>query len=244
MIDSGSADDPLCDTERVASELRIAATTARRWMRDGTLRCVIVRDVNRPPSRRARLSDVWSLRDRMADRVRLPDLAEQLGARYHELYRMSRRLGMILERHPTSRQFEVPREAAERLRGEHARVRALHERSMKVAAAARRMGLAVSTVTLLAKRGELDTDPESDSSAARFVTRASVERYRIAQVGPSSARTLEQASIPLAEVTRFTGRGRTELLDLVRAGTLEEVPGRGPCQLTSGSVRAWMDTTA
>lgn len=131
MVDPGSSDEPLCDTQRVASELRIAPTTARRWMRDGTLNCVVVRDANVPPSRRARLSDAWSLRDRLADRMLLPDLAEQLGVRYHELYRMSRRLGMTLERHPTSRQFEVPREAAERLRSEHARVRALHERSMK-----------------------------------------------------------------------------------------------------------------
>lgn len=82
MIDPGDSDDPLCDTQRVASELGIASTTARRWMGDGTLNCVIVRDAKPPPSRWARLSDVWSLRDRLADRVLLPDLAEQLGVRY------------------------------------------------------------------------------------------------------------------------------------------------------------------
>lgn len=244
MIDPGSADDPLCDTQRVASELRIAPTTARRWMRDGTLNCVIIREANHPPSRRARLSDVWSLRDRLADRILLPDLATQLGVRYHELYRMSRRLGMTFERHPTSRQFEVPHQDEERLRGEHARVHALHERSMKVAAAARQLGLAVSTVTLMATRGELDTDPETDSSNARFVTRASVEKHRNAQVAKSPARTHEQEAVPLADVIRFTGRGRTELLDLVRAGILEEIPSRGPCQLTAASLRAWMTTSA
>ena len=42
-VDPHSCDDPLCDTKRVASELRVAPTTARRWMRDGTLMCVIVR---------------------------------------------------------------------------------------------------------------------------------------------------------------------------------------------------------
>lgn len=245
MIDPGSSDDPLCDTRRVASELRIAPTTARRWMRDGTLNCVIVREANQPPSRRARLSDVWSLRDRLADRMLLPDLAAELGVSYHELYRVSRRLGMAFERHPTSRQFEVPHEAAKRLRDDHERVRTLHERSMKVAAAARRLGRAVSTVTLMAKRGELDIDPESDSSDARFVTRASVEKYRVAQVGHSPARALEQAAVPLADVVRFTGRGRTELLDLVRAGILEQAPGgRGPCELTAASLRTWMTTSA
>ncbi len=98
-------------------------------MRDGTLRCVIVADGDGIERRWARLSEVWSLRDRLCDRVLLPDLAEELGVRYHDLYRTSRRLGVELERHPTSRQFEVSNEAAQLLRDEHGRVRALHKRS-------------------------------------------------------------------------------------------------------------------
>lgn len=47
---------------------------------------------------------------------------------------------------------------------------------MKLATAAGRLGRAVSTVGLMAKRGELDVDPETDASGARFVTRASVEQ--------------------------------------------------------------------
>ena len=42
--DPDGSEDPLCDAQRVSSELRIAETTARRWVRDGTLRCVIVQD--------------------------------------------------------------------------------------------------------------------------------------------------------------------------------------------------------
>ena len=132
-IDPDSGDDPLCDVRRVASELGMAETTARRWMRDGTLRCVIVRDGDGVQRRWARLSEVWSVRDRLGERVLLPDLADELGVRYHELYRLSRLLGLELERHPTSRQFEVPPEAAKRLRAEHLRVCALHERSLKLA---------------------------------------------------------------------------------------------------------------
>ncbi len=50
--------------------------------------------------------------------------------------------------------------------------------------------------------------------------------------------------MPLADVIRFTGRSQIELLDLVRAGVLEEVPGRGTCQLTASSLRAWMTVSA
>ena len=97
-------------------------------MRDGTLRCVIVQDDDGIRRGWTRLSGVWSLRDRLSDRILLPDLAEELGVRYHDIYRTSRRLGLELERHPTSRQFDIPLEAASLLRVEHARVRTLHER--------------------------------------------------------------------------------------------------------------------
>jgi hypothetical protein len=115
---------------------------------------------------------------------------------------------------------------------------------VKLAAAARRLELAVSTVGLMAKRGELDVDPETDSSNARFVTRVSVEGYRVARSGDSPGRRIRQATVPLADVVRFTGHSRIELLDLVRAGVLEEVPGRGTCELTASSLRAWMTTSA
>lgn len=243
-VDPDSSDDPLCDTARVASELRIADTTARRWMRDGTLHCVIVHDGDGVARRRARLSDVWSLHDQLADRILLPDLVGELGVRYHELYQTARRLGLELDQHPTNRQFEVPPGAAERLRREHARVRALHERSLKLAAAARQLDLAVSTVGLMVKRGELDLDPETDSSGALFVTRASVDRSRIARVGTSRNGQHERATVPLADVVRFTGRSRTELLDLVRAGVLDQVPALGACQLSAASLQTWMTATA
>jgi hypothetical protein len=97
----------------------------------------------------------------------------------------------------------------------------------------------------MAKRGELDVDPETDNSNARFVTRASVEECRIARSGDSLGRRLEQATVLLADVVRFTGRSRIELLDdLVRAGVLEEVPRRGTCELTVSSLRAWVTASA
>jgi hypothetical protein len=179
LVDPGTADDPLCDAERASAELEIGAMTARRWMREGTLTCVVVRDGDGVPRRLARLSDIWALRDRLADRILLPELAEELGVRYHELYQSVRRLGLELEQNPTSRQFEVSKEAVGVLRVEHERIRTLHERSVKLAVVARRLKLAVSTVGLLVKRGDLDVDPETDSSGARFISRASVERYLV-----------------------------------------------------------------
>ena len=124
----------------------------------------------------------------LSDRILLPDLAEELGVRYHEHYRTSRQLGLELKRHPTNRQSEVPLEAARHLRVEHARVRALHERSMKLAVAARRLNLAVSTVCMMAKRGETDGDPETTAAGRDPSTPPLLRSVGSCGIGDSPAR--------------------------------------------------------
>ena len=239
----GTDQDPLCDASRVARELGIAPTTARRWMRDGTFSCSTTVENGRL-RRRVRLSEVWSLRDRRAKRILLPELAIELGARYHELYQDARRLGLRLEQHPTSRLFDISPDEAQQLRKEQERVRRLHARAVKVSSAARELNRAVSTVGLMIKRGELALDPETDSSGARFVTRNSVEAVFTAMWGTGSASHVEGVTLPLAAVIRFTGRSRTDLMDLVHAGTLEQVPGRQRCELTVASLKSWLVSTA
>jgi integrase len=241
LVDPGGTDDPLCDAQRVASELGLYITTARRWMNDGIVACTVVPDAKGIPRRFARLSAVWACRDRLADRVLLSDLAEQLGLRYHELYNMVRRLDLTLDLYPGTREYQVTPEAATALRAEHERVRALHRRSMKLAAASRQLKVALSTTAMLAKSDGLDLDPVTDSSGAMFVTRASVERCWISRSAARKRRTTQLApGVPVAEVARFTGHSIAELMDLVRAGVLEQMPGRRACQLTATSLRAWM----
>jgi integrase len=240
LVDPGASDDPLCDADRVAVELGIYVTTARRWMADGTLRSIIAPDAKGVPRRFTRLSQVWGCRDRLANRILLPDLAEQFGVRYHELYHAVRRLGLDLDRHPTTGEYEITPAAADALRAELARVRALHRRSMKLAAAARQLRLALSTVGLLAKSEDLDVDPETDSSGAKFVSRTSVERCWIARNAAKRHTAQPVAAVPIAEVARFTGHSTAELMDLVHIGILEQLPGRRACQLTAVSLRAWM----
>jgi integrase len=242
LVDPGDPGDPLCDAQRVADELGIAVMTARRWMAEGVVASMVLPDPRGVPRRFARLSDVWATRDRLAERMLLPDLAEQLGLRYHELYHMVRRLDLNLELYPGTREYQVTPVAATALRAEHQRIRALHRRSMKLAGAARQMRVAASTAGLLAKRGDLVVDPETDSSGAIFVTRESVERCWVGRATPRQRRAQTQPGVPIAEVTRFTGHSTTEIMDLVRAGALEQVPGRRACQLTPASLRAWMQS--
>ncbi|MHB1929677.1 MAG: hypothetical protein ACYCUG_09710, partial [Acidimicrobiales bacterium] len=131
-------------------------------------------------------------------------------------------------------------EAANALRSDFERVRARHRRSMKLPAAAVQLHLAASTVRLLVQRGDLDVDPETDSSGLRFVTRTSVKQYWIAHHEAKRRAAQPVAAVPLAEVARFTGQTPRALMDLVRAGVLQQVPGRRAAQLTATSLRAWM----
>jgi hypothetical protein len=240
QVEPGDEDDPFCDAIRVADELGIVATTARRWMRDGTLPSVVAPDGDGVPRRFSRLSDVWSCRDQLTSKIRFPDLAEQLGVRYDELYRSMRHLGLAVEQHPTSREFTLTDEEAETLRAEHERVRSLHQRSMKLPAAARQLKLTFTTVRLLALHGDLELDPETDTSGARFVTGASVKACWLARTEAKRCKAQPVAAVPFAEVLRFTGLGRRAVVDLIRAGILEELPGRRTCDITTASLEAWM----
>ena len=210
-------------------------------MADGTLPAIVAPDAAGVPRRYVRLSDVWAHRDQRAGRITLPDVAEQLGLRYHELYHMVRRLDLDVHQDPASREYELTSEQAERLRAEHERIVALHRRSMKLAAAARQLKVALSTISVLSRNGGLEVDPETDSSGARFVTRASVEACWIARHAAKRRPAQPAAAVPIAEVTRFTGHSTAEIMDLVHAGVLEQVPGRRAVQLTATSLRAWMD---
>lgn len=81
-------------------------------MTDGTIPTVTLPDAAGVSRRYARLSDVWSHRDRLAGRVVLPGEAEELGITYHEAYHALRRLGLAAEQHPTSRQYHLNPDAA------------------------------------------------------------------------------------------------------------------------------------
>jgi hypothetical protein len=241
QVEPGDPDDPLWDAKRVAEELDIVPTTARRWMTDGTIPSVVLPDGDGVPRRYSRMSDVWAHRDQRAGVVRLPDLAEQLGVRYDEIYRSARHLGLNIDQHPTSREFSLTDEEADALRDEHARVRALHRRSMKLPAAARQLKLTFSTVRLLAIGGDLELDRETDTSGARFVTRTSVQSCWLARNEAKRRKARPVATVPFAEVVRFTGLGRRAVVDLVRAGVLEELPGRrSMCEITTTSLEAFL----
>ncbi|MGH9081790.1 MAG: hypothetical protein ACRDWN_00455 [Acidimicrobiales bacterium] len=201
-------------------------------------------DIGRPQSAVGRLaeagalSDVWSHRDRLARRILVPDLAQELGIPYNEAYHAMRRLGLAVGQHPTSHQYHLTSDAADALRAEHKRIQALHRRSMKLAAAARQLKVALGTAALLSRTGQLEVDPETDSSGARFVTRTSVGAYWLDHRRASSRGG--PAGVPIREVARFTGLAERDVLDLLHDGVLQQATGRRAREVTVASLRTWM----
>jgi len=240
LIEPGDPDDPLCDAKRVAAELDVYPTTARRWMADGAVPSVTLPDAMGIHRRVSRLSDVWAHRDQLAGRILLPDLAQELGMSYHEAYHMLRRLDLAAEQRLGHREYELTHEAAEALQAEHRRIRALHRRSMKLAAAARRLNVALSTAALFSRSGQLEVDPETDSSGARFVTCASVQRCWLERQRGGRKRRGGGPVVPLAEVARFTGQSRGALKELLSTGALERVDGMSANCVSLASVSAWL----
>jgi hypothetical protein len=115
LVDPG--DTLLWSAHQVATELNVARTTARRWLRDGTLPSVVVVDLDGVRRRRAQQRDVLVHRDSLRDNVSLTRLANELGISYHALYQRARRLGLHLQPSLLSRQLEVSDDAAAILRG-------------------------------------------------------------------------------------------------------------------------------
>lgn len=94
-------------------------------------------------------------------------------------------------------------------------------------------------MALLSRNDDLEVDPETDSSGARFVTRRSVDAAWVSRKAMTTRRDWVEA-VPVTEVARFTGHSTSVLMDLVRAGVLRQLPGRQKVALTAESLRVWM----
>jgi integrase len=238
QVEPGDTTNPWCDTARVAAELAVAPTTARRWMRDQVVPSTTDNDRFANPRRRARLSDVHATRDRLAARLLLRDVAEDLGVGYHPAWHALNRLGIEPARDPRTDELMLDAEQETSLRAEFERLSALKDRSMRLSTAATRLGVAVSTVLRFLQAGELEEDPETDPSRARYVTRTSVEALRAARSrrGPP---IVETDVLPLSAVAHMTGLKTAQISELIGRGILRRSDIGRRSHVTTESLRSW-----
>jgi integrase len=232
----GDGPDTPCGTARVADELGIAETTARRCMSNGTLP-IRVDVVDGTERRTARLEDVRRLRNELDEQTTVADLARELGEDYHVLYRLIHHLELEIPQDELTGKFRLSEAQCRRIRDEHGRIAALHRRAVRVGMAAHALGIGDRRVRHLICAGELDVDPETDMSNYRFVTRCSIEAYqRRRQPLPSPA---GDGALTVTEVAALTGLSREGVRALIDAGLLHvDLDGRRSV-VTRDAVRDW-----
>jgi hypothetical protein len=239
QVEPGGAENPWCDSARVALELGIAETTARRWMRDQVVPSTTDTDEHGNARRRSRLSDVEAVRERLSQRILLRDLAVELNVGYYRAWRALRRLGVISAREgPPPRELVLTVGQADALRRECDRLSALFDRSMRVSAAATNLGVAFSTAQKLLRRGELIEDPERDAFGAQYVTRPSVEALRLARRGAQPV-VVGAELVSLANLIELSGLSRAQLVELADRGLLERRDVERGFHVTVASLRRW-----
>lgn len=168
-LDHDSA-EPLLDAAEVALELGCHESHARRLMRRGVLP-----GDDHTGQRRVAFSKIEAFR--AAKLPNLRDVAERHQVDYHRLYRTVDQLGIELDRDPVTGDFAIDPATEAALLAEVHRVDALRLRACTVADAARRLRRSHTTVRQLLRRRELDIDPETDASGARYITNESIDRY-------------------------------------------------------------------
>jgi len=238
QIEPGDSSNPWCDTARVMAELGVAATTAKRWMRDQVVPSTVDTDVFGNTRRRARLLDVLEVRDRLAARMLLRDIAEEIGVGYHPAWHAMNRLGIIPTRDLRTDELVLNADQVALLQAEFDRVAALKARSVRLSAAATRLSVAVSTVGRFVQTGDLEEDPDTDPSGARYVTLASVD----ALVAARARRTPPAVGtevLSLAAVAELTGLTKGQISDLATQRVLVRRDAGRRLHITTDSLRRW-----
>lgn len=177
-----------------------------------------------------RLDDVIVYRDRFIDWWRIEDLADKVGATYHQVHSAVQRLGLSTTKDEYSRQLLLTTEQADEVIGEFARIEALRQRAVPASEVARVLNASLSSIHLWVKIGRLEVDAESDASGKVFVTRASIQneldRRGLQKIGNISA----------AELKEWSGLDDKQTRALVAAGLLKRGSDGG---YTTESVENW-----
>ena len=227
------ADQDQMTTGQLAEHLEVGQTTVRRWLREGQIEGATRIEGHGPVHYQAAAGAVKAHLEAPAfEGQPLDAVAADLGMTYHQARRLLLDVGHGGERRADGK-FDLSDAAVAAMRRERDRVQALHQRAVKHAEAARRLGCSRRSISDRIARGELELDAETDTSGAQFVTLESIEAVN----GRGTATDGDWLS--LDDVCSITGFRATELLGLLRAGHLEQRAGRATVAISRRSLVQW-----
>ncbi|MBW4079487.1 MAG: site-specific integrase [Acidobacteria bacterium] len=217
--------DGWIDVEEAAAVLSMSPIATRRLLPDQ------ITGVKCDRQWRVRLEDVVSYRERFEGWWRIEDLADQVGASYHQVHATIQRLELEPRTDEYSRQVLLTSEQADVVIDEYSRIEQLRLRSMPVAEVARMLNASHSSIHLWVKTERLVVDEETDASGKTYVTRASVQ----SELDRRGMKRLEVVSA--AELKEYSGLDDVATRALVARSVLVRGPRGG---YTTDSVEAWM----
>lgn len=159
------------------------------------------------------------VRDRIADRVTLKDIATEVQQPYHTVYQYVRTQRLDLQKWG-ERDHLVPSATADHLRDHYARQAALHRRAVPLSVAASMLGLTVPGVQRLVEEGVLVADDRAHDGR-RMVVRESVAAAQATRArGVDCNRLRREDLFTWDEACALSGLSGGELGALVADGTL------------------------
>jgi hypothetical protein len=230
-----SGDGEWLTSGKVAALLGIHPSKARERMADGRIAAVRGSWGERE-CWLARSDDVEAYITETAEGTTVDELAGRLGLSYHQTYQELKRLGLVSNK-PSGQRVMLTERQVSAVEEEQERISALHRRAVRVTEAARMLQKCERTVRGYLTANTLETDPETDSSGARFVTRTSLERA-LEERSPRPPRP-NSDTMSFADVIVLTDLGRRQLRDLIAAGHLVSVKTGRESAITVVSLRAW-----
>ncbi len=212
-LDRDTAGELMLEPAVAATRHGLAATTVRRWAREGQVRTASRRD----SAGRTRTLVLDADVEAKARRAGLPALAVELGVPYHQLYRWLRERGIAHGRGGGALTLTEQDQADARA---HFDAQAqLWRRAMPLSESAACLQQSRAQVHAHIAAGRLVEDQRS-TDGRRMVTRESVERLQARSSSPT------QRCLSVQQAASTLGVPARAVHDLLRAGSLERGSGR------------------
>ena len=213
------------DVEEAASILSMSVTATRRLLHSH------LNAVKSSGRWWAQLDAVIAFRERFAGLWRIEDVANTVGATYHQVRSAVQRLGLVMANDEYSRQLLLSEEQASIVISEFSRIEELRQRAIPVSEVARMLNSSHSSIFQWVRTGRLEVDLQTDASGKIFVTRTSVQR-ELDRRGMKRVETISAAALK-----EWSGLNDKETRALVARGILKRGSNGG---YTADSVERWM----
>ncbi|RYI24242.1 hypothetical protein EVU97_00520 [Dermacoccus sp. 147Ba] len=175
--------------------------------------------------------------------ITLNELAVQHGWTYHQIYAVSRELGVLADAETVGRRTILTAEHAQTITAEVERRVHIEQTAMSVTEATMSLGLSAKHIAELIKQNILQTTRGPTHRSPRYVTRTSVEEYQERYPANRPEAAADEPTMPIVDVARLLGMSRQGVTALVQRRQLQTDQKGRRQHIVLRSVLDWADHT-